>query len=92
MAWLPVGPTASEAAEIILLLVVVPFLFSFSLLVWFPTVSLLVAGLYIAAILLFCAPSPREHGYPGQGPTAIAVQPQHKRSILSAFRVTGPWI
>ena len=91
MAWLPVGPTANEAAEIILLLVVVPFLFSFSLLVWSPTVSLLVVGL-ITVVLLFCAPSPREHGYPGQGPTAIAVRPRHERPILSAFHVTGPWI
>lgn len=52
MAWLPAGPTASEAAEIILLLVVVPFLPSSSLRVVLAAL-LLSLSLNSAAVMSF---------------------------------------
>lgn len=88
MAWLPAGPTASEAAEIILLLVV-------ALSALFPSVC-------VFAVLLLCLSfvlralswpaTPCEHGYPGQGPTRFLCDRDTRVTVPSAFHSTGPWI
>jgi hypothetical protein len=90
MAWLPAGPTASEAAEIILLLVVVPFLRSFSLCVHFrcPVTVLLV---HLAPVELDAA-TPYEDGYPFKDRLRFLCDRDTRGTIPSASHSIGAWI
>ena len=90
MAWLPAGPTASEAAQIILLLVLVLTLRFFSLCVRFRRL--------VTALVVPFAPVELQSATSANTDTLVEDRPRFlcdrdtKGTILSALRSTGPWI
>lgn len=92
MAWLRAGPTASEAAEIILLLVVVRFLLSFSFLVSSPAVLSLFSTFNLRLFCRCVLPLPTNTDTLVKGRFSLLCDRDTRGPISSAFHHTGLWI